>query len=604
MKNDRKHISMGDIQRWLLLRSTRFYVISTAMSLYVYVQFQSPSLVPSYVQFSNQLWPGSTLPSHHASTAPVEKPNIILFFLDQWRYDWDGFHSSPTGPIPIHLPFFASMASRGTRFSQAYVPSPVCGTVRACLASGKEYDHIGMNRNHADDLPTNTTTFYRLMRDEGYHTMTCGKDDLFKGDFRFPYFPGIDYLSRDGLMDLGFSDAIRTTGKTKVVRLKDHFDPYRTYLEQTSVSLPNGKQISAIDAYRDCFAGNITPGLSNCQSTSFTEEQYPDTYVQRNAIKLLDRKPTHKPWFLQINFPGPHPPFLATKEMAESVAQRDWPAPYDTEQYETICPQQEAFRKGEEIGPQRDGRCNYAAQIEHIDSLIEQTIRHLDGKDELDGTLVCITGDHGEMLGDHGQIAKSKPWQGAISVPLLCFGPGIKEGYVYEEPITTLDLPGTFLDYAGYGKAPHPMTTRSLRPLLQDYDRPSGGVGWGFRQRTTETAQNTAVDDLSTVRNFVSSGYANWRAVIKVTSDKPTYWTAERQSTYKLICCKGACPGAPKSASPVSAQGLNILLYDTIADPFDMIPLEEDLPSIVEEMMPLLPNGWCVGTLNNGSHTA
>lgn len=568
-------------------RSTRFcLIILAAASFYTYVQ-QTPLTKSGLIQDGKQQQTSSIQPSDHA-TVTKEKPNILLFFLDQWRYDWDGFHNSPTGPIPLRLPFFTSMASKGVRFTQAYVPSPVCGPVRACLASGKEFDETGMNRNHADDLPTNTTTFYKLMRDSaGYHTMSCGKDDLFKGDVNFPYFPGVNYSRLDGWMDLGFSDAIRTLGKTKVTRIKENFDPYRNYLEETLVSLPDGKEIKAIDAYRDCSEGKITPGSSNCDSLSFTEELYPDTYVQRNAISLLDRKPRDKPWFLQVNFPGPHPPFLATKEMAESVADREWPRPYDNEHYDPICPQQEMQNKGQEFGPQKDGRCNYGAQIEHIDSLIDQTIRHLDRK-ELDNTLVCITGDHGEMLGDHGQIAKAKPWQGSISVPLLCFGPGVKNGSIYADPVTTLDLPGTFLDYAGYGRAPYPMTTRSLRPLLQDASK-----------RHAKMFHNKAVEHLHPVRECVSSGYGSWRAVIKVTYDKTSHTSNQHVSTYKLICCKDACPGAPQSASPVSARGWNVLLYDTIADPFDMLPLEKNLPSIVEEMIPLLPNGWCVDTLDD-----
>ena len=119
--------------------------------------------------------------------------------MDQWRYDWDGFHTLLTGEIPLNLPFFTPMSLKRTRLTQKYVPSPICGQSRACFASGKEFDEIGMSRNHTDDLPTNTTTFYKLMRDSvGYHTMSCGKDYLFKGDINFPYFPGVDYSKRDG----------------------------------------------------------------------------------------------------------------------------------------------------------------------------------------------------------------------------------------------------------------------------------------------------------------------------------------------------------------------------------------------------------------------
>ena len=41
---------------------------------------------------------------------------------------------------------------------------------------------------------------------------------------------------------------------------------------------------------------------------------------------------------------------------------------------------------------------------------------------ETDKTVVCIASDHGEMLGDHGDVDKSKPWEGSAHVPLICAG--------------------------------------------------------------------------------------------------------------------------------------------------------------------------------------
>jgi len=38
---------------------------------------------------------------------------------------------------------------RGTRFTTAYVPTPVCAPVRVCLAAGKEYDRAGGLENRA-----------------------------------------------------------------------------------------------------------------------------------------------------------------------------------------------------------------------------------------------------------------------------------------------------------------------------------------------------------------------------------------------------------------------------------------------------------------------
>ena len=75
--------------------------------------------------------------------------------------------------------------------------------------------------------------------------------------------------------------------------------------------------------------------------------------------------------------------------------------------------------------------------------------------------------DHkGEMLGDHGDVDKSKPWEGSAHVPLMCSGPGILAGKTITSPVATMDMAGTFMDYADASPEPH-MTSRSFRPLLE-----------------------------------------------------------------------------------------------------------------------------------------
>ena len=43
------------------------------------------------------------------------------------------------------------------------------------------------------------------------------------------------------------------------------------------------------------------------------------------------------------------------------------------------------------------------------------------------------------MLGDHGDVDKSKPWEGSAHVPLMCMGPGIVEGQTVTTPVATMD---------------------------------------------------------------------------------------------------------------------------------------------------------------------
>ena len=71
------------------------------------------------------------------------------------------------------------------------------------------------------------------------------------------------------------------------------------------------------------------------------------------------------------------------------------------------------------------------------------------------------------MLADRATTAKSKPWQSAMSVPLICAGPGIAAGFTVRTPVTTMDLAATFIDIAG-GVVPAGMSSTSLLPLLKE----------------------------------------------------------------------------------------------------------------------------------------
>ena len=91
------------------------------------------------------------------------------------------------------------------------------------------------------------------------------------------------------------------------------------------------------------------------------------------------------------------------------------------------------------------------------------------------------------MLGDHGDVDKSKPWEGSAHVPLMCKGPGIAKGQTVTRPVATMDMAGTFLDFAD-AKPAAGMTTQSFRSLLEG---------------------NAEATDY---RSYVSSGLNNFRA--------------------------------------------------------------------------------------------
>ena len=107
---------------------------------------------------------------------------------------------------------------------------------------------------------------------------------------------------------LGISDSIRNSGKGDVIDTPQPHEPYGYFLNNQTVHTENGTALSGWIAHRACFYNDIT----KCDRTSYPDDLYEDNWVGANAIKLLERKPEGKPWFMHVSFPGPHPAFLVT----------------------------------------------------------------------------------------------------------------------------------------------------------------------------------------------------------------------------------------------------------------------------------------------------
>jgi arylsulfatase A-like enzyme len=160
----------------------------------------------------------------------------------------------------------------------------------------------------------------------------------------------------------------------------------------------DGTELPARQAYIACHMGYGPE--EGCDASSFPDDLYPDNFVRDRAIDLLDRKPKDKPWFLQVNFPGPHHPIATTSKMAESVIDREWPLPFNAARSNPMndCPQQDQKREHPEmtiIPPQLEGRCNYAAEIENLDMLMNTIVQHVADMGEFDNTTIALAGDHG-----------------------------------------------------------------------------------------------------------------------------------------------------------------------------------------------------------------
>lgn len=424
--------------------------------------------------------------------APTKKPNILFFFPDQHRYDWTSLNTA----LPDLTPNLRQLAREGISFSKVFCPSPLCAPSRACLAAGKRYGETGVASN-GDALPLTTTTFYKLLRDSGgYHVLGCGKFDLDKPGKSW----GIDGKHhREGLPSLlevwGFSDGIDNAGKEDGAKTKKP-EPYNAYLKSINVSRKN-----------------------------MTDEAYSDNWIARNGLSLLQSAPKDKPWFLQINFNGPHPPFDPTPSMTNKWGNTEFPLAVP------------------ENKDDQDERLRYAAEITNIDRWIAVYKEELQKRGELDNTIIIFSSDHGEMLDDHGYHGKTRPLSPSACVPLVISGPGIRKNAVCNNITGTIDLPATFLDYAGVPIPSFMDGSKSMRAYLE-------GKG-------------------DSPRKHVTSALAGWTLVC--------------DGRYKLIS------GVLKDKVQAKDQDKNEVLYDLLNDPTESMDVLSDHPDIAANLRPLLP---------------
>ncbi len=157
--------------------------------------------------------------------------------------------------------------------------------------------------------------------------------------------------------------------------------------------------------------------------------------VTKAALRWLEKRDEDRPVFLWVHYFDPHAPYLP-------------PAPFD-----------ERF-----AGRPYDGEIAYA------DQSLGRLLQGLDERRGLERTLVAVTADHGESLGDHGE-----PHHGLFiydatqRVPLILAGPGLPTGRRLGDELQarTVDIVPTLLEAAG-APVPRGLHGQSLLGALDD----------------------------------------------------------------------------------------------------------------------------------------
>jgi arylsulfatase A-like enzyme len=110
----------------------------------------------------------------------------------------------------------------------------------------------------------------------------------------------------------------------------------------------------------------------------------------------------------------------------------------------------------------------YDECIAYLDGRLGLLLDELRRREVLENTLVIVTSDHGEHLGDHGLFFHGcSLYRQLVHVPLVIVGKTeIPVGRTVAEPVSLCDLPATVIDLLGLG-ANHPFTGQSVARYWQ-----------------------------------------------------------------------------------------------------------------------------------------
>jgi arylsulfatase A-like enzyme len=206
-----------------------------------------------------------------------------------------------------------------------------------------------------------------------------------------------------------------------------------------------------------------------------TDATVPYFLVDRTIEMIEQFHKRAKPFFVSLNFWGPHGPYFATQEFMDlyrDVEIPPWPN-FEWDSRKTPGPHHYKIHWDKESLSWEDWAMAvryYYARTSMIDSQIGRLYQHLLQTSLLEDTVIIFTADHGQTLGSHGGLL-DKGWhhfEETHRIPLIIRMPdGELRGNIRDEFTSSVDMYPTILDMAGVDKAVADVHGRSLLFLIR-----------------------------------------------------------------------------------------------------------------------------------------
>lgn len=368
----------------------------------------------------------------------TSRPNVLLITLDQFRGDCLSLLGHPV----VRTPHLDALAQEATTFANHFSQAAPCSPGRASLYTGMyQMNHrVCFNGSPLDDRFDNVARFARRC---GYTTSLFGYTDQ-----------GIDPVLASGPLDPRLSTYQGVLpGFDCVLDLSEPYTPWLEHLRAHGVVVDD--HITALET---------EPERSESLSqAAFLTDEFLGWLNQRIVEQT--------PWFVHLSYLRPHPPYAAAGRWSREYepSQVDLPvspAAHRHGFHEAVMQLPETKAPESELG-MRTLRSQYYGMISEVDAQLGRVFEALRAGGQWTNTIILITSDHGEQLGDHGLREKVGFFEQSYRIIGMIRVPQVSQGHgrVVRAFTENVDVLPTVCDLLGE-PTPAQCDGRSLVPWL------------------------------------------------------------------------------------------------------------------------------------------
>jgi choline-sulfatase len=345
----------------------------------------------------------------------VRAPNILIVMADQMAPAFLPIY----GHASTRAPNMLSLADSGVVFESVYCNSPLCSPSRASFMTGSLPSRTRVYDN-ASEFPADIPTFAHHLRLRGYRTILSGK----------MHFCGPDQLH-------GFEERLTT-------------DIYPADFGWT----PDWDHPDERPSWYHNMSSVAEAGV--CLRTNQLDFDDEVAFAAERAIFDIARSNDRRPFLIIASFTHPHDPFAVPQRYWDLYRDQDIELPGPPVAPAALDPHSRRLRHVCAMDAEpvteaqvRNARRAYLGAIAYVDDQLGRLMQALRAGGLADDTIVILTSDHGEMLGERGLWYKMSFFEGASRVPLVVASPGRFAPSRVSASVSLVDLLPTLVDLAG-----------------------------------------------------------------------------------------------------------------------------------------------------------